>query len=261
MAVEIVNFPFQGQDDKCLVLSNAQWAATGIGTSWKQLRIGIRFAVEDYPTSIPAPLRFFIGVMSNPVNNANGQLANGYLSANMGHMVGAGSLSDNWSRSSNSSRDLVSFGGNLRAIRAVGGSLLYSSQQTSSSRLYGSLASFATKRFAFIVQVLKSSVSASYGATITAWFPAMTANNGYPSPPYGTLTLQGFLGAMVAYDPVPVLRQLDPGGGGDATYSGYAFDSLSINESANGPLNAIHVAWGKLTPRLAISDICYAILE
>jgi hypothetical protein len=262
MAVEIVNFPFQGNDDKCLVLSNAQWAATGPGSAWKRLRVGIRFAVENYPTYIPAPLRLFIGVMSNPVNDANGQLANGYLSANVGHMIGVGATATgDWNRQASSSRDLVSFNGTWIAVRAAGGALTGGPMSTSSYYLFGSLSSFATKRFAIIVEISKSVVGPSYSATVTFWPPWRAANSSVESPPYGTLTLAQFLSAMVAYDPAATLRAADPGEGGNATYGGFGLGSLSINETANGPLNAIHVAWGKVSPRIAISDICYAILE
>jgi hypothetical protein len=263
MPLEIVNFPFNSQDDKCLVLSNAQWAATGLGSAWKRLRVGIRFAVENYPTFIPAPLRLFIGVMSNPVNGANGQLANGYLSENVGHMVGlCSSATSNWSRDASTTRDLVSFNGTLQAVRAQGGALSYATGSTSGFYLLGSLSSFATKRFAIIVEIVKSVVGSSYNAAVNFTAPYWSASNVSNPPPAGTLTLAQFLSAIVAFDFAYALRTADPGFGSSETYYLYSsFGSLSVNESTYGPLNAIHVSWGKISPRIAISDICYAIIE
>jgi len=255
MPSEIINFPFQGNNDKCLVLSNSQWAATGIGQTWKRLRIGIRFCVENITNSSIPPYRTFIGLMSNPVNDTNASLSNGYLSASRNHMIGfvvklVGAT-------------LTVPGMDLLYIVHVFGirRIVYNTiSDTSSSYevdIYGSLTSFGTKRFALITEVTKSVVGPSYDTTWQIWGPNWLASY-YPSYPYGNLSLTTFLNAMLAANPLSELNTDSVGWG----YAGSGpIAGLQISEDTNGPLNAIHIAWGIQSPRLAISDVSYAVME
>jgi len=261
MAVEIVNYPYQGNDDKCLVLSNGQWAATGIGTNWRNILIGIRYCVEDYGSNMVAPARFFLGVMSNPVNNANGQLANGYLSANRGHMVGIAIVGGStYARSTGqvSGFTSMSYDCPFYARKVVGATVTDSTSWT--SYIYGAVSSDAfNKRYGLIMQVLKSVVASSYSVTIRMWAPTYRASEQWYGSYWGArgnMPLSGFLQAMTAEFPHNVLASVD---GGGHTFN-ERLNAFNVNESADGPLNAIHVAWGKVSPRIAISDICYAIL-
>jgi hypothetical protein len=254
MAVEIVNFPFGGNDDKCLVLSNAQWAATGLGSSWRSIRIGIRYCLEDLGTPIPGYLRFFLGVMSNPTVDANGQLSNGYVSAVRGHMLGIIDLNgSNLARAVSSTYNVVSFTG-ARYARLVAGGSAINSNFPGGGHLYAAKTAFGASRFAIIIQIDKSAVASSYTAYVTEYYAQEAAT--HSNTPRGNLSLSAFLQAMVAATPHSTLQALEGGG-----YFYYDYTTFSVNESANGPLNAIHVAWGKISPRIAISDICYAILE
>jgi hypothetical protein len=253
MAVEIINFPFGGNDDKCLVLSNAQWAATGIGSGWRTIRIGIRYCLEDLGTPIPGYLRFFLGVMSNPTVDANGQLSNGYLSAVRGHMLGIIDLNDlNLARAVSSTYNVVSFDGNHYA-RVVAGGSGTNSTYSGGRYFHAAKTAFGASRFAMIIQIHKSVVASSYTAFVTEYHAQYDATDS--GTPRGTLSLSAFLQAMVAEYPYSALQALEGG-----SYWYYSYNGLAVNESANGPLNAIHVSWGKVTPRIAISDICYAIL-
>jgi hypothetical protein len=256
MPIEVVNFPFQGNDDKCLVLSNAQWAATGIGTNWRTIRIGLRYCVEDIGASFPPPHPLFLGLMSNPTNDANGQLSNGYLSAVRGHMVGIFCNSTSYgSRSVNATRGVISYWQSSHGRRVVGGSVLDSSGP-STNYLYGSLGDFGTKRFGVIVEISKSVLASSYNAQITMYYYNAQATDTYGA--RGLMSLSGFINTILSGDPRNSLQAAD--GGGSIYYNTTPW-SLAIDEAANGPLNAIHVAWGKISPRIAISDICYAILQ
>jgi hypothetical protein len=253
MPIEVVNFPFQGNDDKCLVLTNAQWAATGIGTGWRTIRVGLRYCVEDIGASFPPPHPLFFGLMSNPTNDANGQLSNGYLSAARGHMLGVFcSSSSSGSRSANATRGVVSYWQSFQARRVIGGSVL-DSGNTWTNYLYGSLGDFGTKRFGIIVEITKSVLASSYTAQVVVYHYSYQASD--TNGARGLMSLGGFLNTILSGDPRNSLQTAD---GGGSTY--YGSWSMAIDEAANGPLNAIHVAWGKVSPRIAISDICYAIL-
>jgi len=256
MPVDIINFPFQSQNDKCLVLSNGQWAATGLGSSWKRIFIGIRYCVEDIGTNLNSGTGFFIGVMSNPTTDSNGNLNNGYLSATPGHMAGVYNhyTSGNITRYADATR--VSYFQTGRGIVRVGASSSLSSSFVATPMM-GSIP-FGTKRFAMIVELTKSVVASTYTLFIYAAFP--TSNTSPSAWPPGNLTLQQFVNAMLtgSYTSARDLLNVYEG---SSTYTSTNYQSVPVNEGANGPLNSIHITWGRTSPRLAISDVCYVIKE
>jgi hypothetical protein len=257
MASVIVNFPFQGDDDRCLVLSNSQWAATGLNPNWRRLRVGIRYCIEDTGSN-SSSLRFFLGAMSNPTNDANGQLSNGYFSTNWSLSGKAGIFSYGSStsyRQVNATKGTVSYSLYLNG-RFVQRGIIHSLPGYEYPYfLYGSLSSFGQRRTAIIVDIYKVSAGSQYSFVISAWSPSYAAGSAQSI--NAQLSQSAFLDAMTAYDPRPVLEGADGG-----TYYGHAFyPPEPYFESDGGPLNAIHVAWGLASPRLAISEICYAILQ
>jgi len=257
MPVQIINFPFQGQDDKCLVLSNGQWAATGIGTSWKRLWIGIRYCLEDIGTSLTSGTGFFFGVMSNPTTDSNGDLNNGYLSATPGHMAGVYNyyVSGSITRYADATR--VWYYTSLRGITRAGATSNLGTSLV--APMMGSIP-FGTKRYATILELIKSQVASTYNLTIYSAF--VTSSSDPSNWPPGNLTLQQFVNAMLTgnYSEARYLLNSSSYEGKGYTVGGF-FTNTPIDEGTNGPLNSIHIAWGRSSPRLAISDVCYVIKE
>jgi len=256
MAAEIINFPFQGQNDRCLVLSNGQWAATGIGTSWKRLWIGIRYCTEDTGQEFPTTgSRFFIGVMSNPVNDADGKISNGFPSISPSHMAGlyhvSGAL---WNWDTKPLGEIMEYYFLIRGIMKVGTSYSESSQ-TTSTNLYGSN-QFGAKRYVFVLELLKSQTGGVYNLSITH-----ITGSWHDDYPRGNLTLQNLLSAMRASNLNSAASSLNQAEGTSSAYGARSSLLVSVNENTNGPLNAIHIYWGHTIPRIAISDVCYAIKE
>jgi hypothetical protein len=256
MPVQVINFPFQGQDDKCLVLSNSQWAATGIGTSWKRLWIGIRHCVEDFGASLSTNTGFFVGVMSNPEVDSNGKLKNGFLSKTPGHMAGLYHSSTTTTYYS-LTLNRISYYIPHKAIKRAGQTSVTSSE-SAYFMIYGSVP-LGEKRYALIVELLKSQLGSTYNLTAKAVIGRWTTDPN--SIPVGTLTLEHLQNAMQASDigsaMTSVLNQYE----GTNGYTNTAGCTVPVNESTDGPLNAIHIAWGMYSPRLAISEILYVIKE
>jgi hypothetical protein len=260
MPIEVLNFPFQGNDDKCLVLSNAQWAATGLGTAWNEVWIGIRYCLEDHGVGFTTPPPFFIGVMSNPQNDANGNLSNGWLSASTSHCVGVTLGSGSMTRYVDSATGRVyqySPTVIFHPVLKVGSSSPVLGSNPSSGGYMGHT-TFGARRFLLIVRLAKGSGS-PYSMTVQM-LRAVTSS-GSSNWPLGTnMTLQSFLNVMTEGSLSNAATLASTYEGVSSSYVTSSSGTVSgVNETTNGPLNAIHVAWGRITPRLAISDICYVI--
>jgi len=259
MPVQIINFPFQSQDDKCLVLSNGQWAATGIGTSWKRLWIGVRHCTENFGASLSTNTGFFIGVMSNPEVDSNGKLKNGFLSKTPGHMAGFfHSTSYNQAlRYFDPATGRVSYYFQAPAIKRVGNTSVVSSNY-SNFMIYGATP-IGTKKYVFIVDLIKSQVGSAYNLSAQALVGNWTADpNNFPR---GTLILEHLQNAMQASDLSAAVVTLRQSEGVSSNYTVASICTVPVDESTDGPLNAIHIAWGMYSPRLAISEILYVIKE
>jgi hypothetical protein len=260
MPIEVVNFPFQGNDDKCLVLSNAQWAATGLGTAWTELWIGIRYCLEHHGAGFASPPPFFIGVMSNPQNDANGNLSNGWLSAATSHCVGITHANTGTSTLLDSATGRIyqfTSSNIFYPVLKVGSSspVLGSSVGTGG---YMGHTTFGARRFLLVVRLVKGS-GTPYSMTINMLKP-VTASSPSSWPVGTNMTLQAFLNVMIESTLNSAATLASTYESVSGAYIATITASVSgINETTNGPLNAIHVAWGRVTPRLAISDICYVI--
>jgi len=256
MPVQIINFPFQGQDDKCLVLSNGQWAATGIGTSWKRLWIGMRHCVENYGNHITTNTGFFVGVMSNPEVDSSGKLKNGFLSKTPGHMAG---LYHSTTTTTYYSLTLnrISYYIPNKAIKRVG-QISVTSPESAYFMIYGSVP-LGEKRYALVVELSKSQLGSTYNLTARAVIGRWVTDPAYL--PYGTLTLEHLQNAMQAQDIGSAITNTLNQSEGSSGYTNTAGCTVPVDESTDGPLNAIHIAWGMYSPRLAISEILYVIKE
>jgi len=258
MPVQIINFPFQGQDDKCLVLSNGQWAATGIGTSWKRLWIGVRNCVEDFGRSLSTDTGYFIGVMSNPEVDSNGKLKNGFLSKTSSHVVGMYHSTSSATRYADTNSERMHYATSARAIKRVGATSVTSTSSINLA-IFGST-SFPSKRYGHVVELLKSQVGSVYDLTIQQIYGYSATD---PATwPKGEITIEDLINAMQASN-LDMARSVLRSKEGMSSY-GYTVTStatISVNESTDGPLNAIHIAWGMYSPRLAISEILYVIKE
>jgi hypothetical protein len=199
----------------------------------------------------------FVGVMSNPTNDANGRLSNGFLSAVSSHCVGLAHMTTSASRTYDSGTGRVQYVASLNLQRKVGSALATSSG--SSAGLFGSNP-FGTKRYILVVRLQKGS-GTPY--TMTMQFVSPTTN-GLPSnwPSGNVLTTQHLINVMLASSvsqASDLLRLTYENNSSSYQHTASVSTLSGINEPADGPLNAIHIAWGRVTPRLAISDICYVI--
>jgi hypothetical protein len=255
MPIEIINLPFQGSDDKCLVLGNAQWAATGIGTSWNELWIGIRYCLEDGGSSTGAHIGFFVGVLSNPVNDSNGRLNNGYLLPQTSHWIGLAPLVVGASRAYDAGTGRVQYTTSFCLAHRNGASVNVSSGINLG--IMGSVP-FGTKRYVMIVRLQKGS-GTPYTMSMQVMAPTQnTIASHWPSG--NVITTAHLVNMMLSANlssAADLARQYENNGNSYQATSTVGVGG--VNETTLGPLNAIHVTWGLVTPRLAISDICYVI--
>lgn len=253
MALRIESLTFNDVLDKRLLLYNAQVARRLVfGNDWTRLRIAMRFAFGDYGASLQQSL-FYFGLMSNPTSPT---LTNGPLNTNTSHFMG---------QTSNATT-LSSWG------RAVTSGLAY----------YGSVNQALAKKINTTVtrspNVPLGYLSAAPGPTpcrlvLMMEFKRnssieMRIQNLYPSPstPATVMkdlpTKEALIGGMEieGEDLLSVENWLEAsvtGGGGNYTRT-TSGNTLAYDETADGPLNAVVVAWNRSIVPMVVSEILYA---
>ena len=117
MSVTITKVTISSVDDKRLVLSNAQWAATlSIGTDWDKIRVGCRISFDDLGSNPTGTPRQYIGMAASPsIGFANGPLSG----ASTGHFIGFRTADSAWTRNVGPPVDYALSGGNY-GIKKVG---------------------------------------------------------------------------------------------------------------------------------------------
>jgi hypothetical protein len=223
MSVEIIRKTVAGETGNWLVLGNAAIGAKlARGTDWTRIRIGFRYAVESTGANISGSPRLWVGVMSNPTAG----MTNGPLGSATSHFVGVRSYDSLWW---------------YRTGYYDG---------TSGNPLYGR----------GVVRVGDVTVEGASGSVATIgkvnfvgqerrWWGIAEIRKGSPNFTVGFTNNA----ADTKYDAF-IESLLNPGTIG-STGSGVA-----VNEAANGPLNAICIAWDRLTPRLHFSEIAFTYL-
>lgn len=239
MSVSINTITIGGIEDRRLNLSNSQAARViTIGTSWTRLRVGIRFAFDDYGANILTTPRLYLGAISSPsVGMANGPLTNA-----TSHFVGLITATATWARNAPSP---VWY--NLAT-----GSMYAKKINSTISTVAGTNVSVGVsgqpnlRRNIILVDILKGSPN----FTITICMPSGVAITGDVTQ---SAHLAEAMSKSALTDAATYIASIETG-----SYVGNATGALAVDEGANGFLNAVCVAWDRSSPSLNISDLMWA---
>ena len=246
MSVSIESVTIGSVEDKRLKLENAQWAATlDIGNNWDRLRIGIRMSVTDTAADIVGTPRFWLGVCSDP----SAGFANGPLSgASCKHFVGTRSIATSWVRNAGPPV-YYTHGTNAVGVVNVLGSLLTTAP---SSANWMQPADETAYRFAHIIEIDKTA-----GTTCKIAHAITNVISTQADITQAQLVNAMEIDGTDLTGAVSYLNTLT-----NASYQSGTFSaSMALDETNDGDLNAIAVAWDRSTPPMWISEMFYAKME
>ena len=224
-----------GTADQRFRLANEQTAIVmdpTILSGWKRLRIGCRFVIPDTGAAITGTPLFCFGLLSAP----SALCANGPLTSSCSHFIGLYQTSASLSRSTTYQFT------NTNVTTKVGGTV---GAHTDTDNQYIPLLE-DTVRAIMIIEFDRTDpanwVTHFHGPGITS--QAHTDKS------------QAELIAGMESEPV------GSGVYGTLGYStgGYSTETVAVDESGDGALNAICVAWNKSSV-VEFSDICYSVNE
>jgi hypothetical protein len=231
MATTVLSRTISSLLDKKLVINNSQWAALlNIGTDWNVLRIGWRWSMVDPGASLTGTPRLRIGLLSNPTPG----LGNGPNGTGTSHFVGIRSGTASWVRAAGppphmnnmSSSAAVKVGATETAVGTVNSGWL-------------SLAPDAI-RTGSILEISKGSPNYTFlpvgvtGAAGIVDLPYSALVEAMGTPRNGATLVES---AAVLNDAI---------GGSGTRYSAGNAQTIAVDESTNGPLNAICIAFDRL---------------
>jgi hypothetical protein len=216
-----------GVDDVRAALSNATLRRLlSVGTNWTQLRVAIRFSMEDPGADMTSQPTFSLGVCSgtaNPFNNG---------SATTDHWVGLRSTMATWARSAGPPPYTTLYPYTMRPYKRVG--TTYSYAPGTNNLLYAWYVLYGTSiRQVFAVDITKGSPN----FTIT-----YVARTGISNP--DDVSKETFL------QQISLLTPNIPGHSRSGTGN-----PIAVDEATDGYLNAVNVAWDRSSPKLEISDL------
>lgn len=235
MSLEIQTIPFDGIDQKDAVLNQDQMGRVfTIGSSWTTLRIGMRYALTDAGSSLGTGPELWFGLLASP----SADMANGPLTATTSHFVGV-RLLNSWIRTTGPERYLsnVEFAKRVTSTNTpvpVGTSLSGAQPETIKQALVFQMQKSGTNPVLECVN-LNGSTSLVAGRV-----------------PYSTL-----VSAMNSADMTAVESVLE---GGTAGYTLDDTNSLSVDEGADGALNAVCVAWNSGVAQLHVSEVLFRVI-
>lgn len=237
MAVTILSRTISSVLDKKLVLSNSQWAAKlSIGTSWNEIRIGLRYAMTDGAALLPGPPRLYLGMLSSPASG----LTNGPLGSSCSHWVGTVSnVGVAFARTTAPVKyEYLPF-----IAKKVGSTL------TTGASYFSHFISAdpGTVRSAVIVRILKGSPNFTVG------FCGADLAAGVVD-----CSLSALKTAMVVATFTDSDESLETSLGLGATAFSSSNTTLAVDESTNGSLDSICVAWDRFSNSIEFSEILFA---
>lgn len=239
-APTIDNVTISSVDDHRIVLANSTIARKiSIGTDWLRLRIVLRHAVDDTGANLTSTPRFWVGMMSNPTPD----VSNGPLGATTSHFVGGVTGIATWSRQTSPTRYYLNSAAGFTLGKRVGNT----STLTNGGNFFHFYAQPSTLRTVFMVEIVKSSPNYTI-SYVEHWF------NGTSS--VADVPLANVLGCCQTLTTSQAISTWLPSG----TYGAYGGTSVTVavNESVDGPLNAVCCAWDRTTPAMRISDLYWA---
>ena len=220
MATQTILRNIGGVDDMRMALSNSNpRRALSIGSNWTKIRIGVRMCING-TASITGSPRFVMGVCSgtsNPWNNG---------SAITTHFVGASSSTASWNLSSGVY--FVNTGSiDWRPTKRVG-----------TAETFGSNISL------LIVPAVSISKRWMYFLDITKGSPNFTLSGFSPN---GTGAADASYADFLATVAVEV-----------PSVGSYVFGTsrtLAVDETADGSLDSVCIAWNRTAPTIEVSDL------
>jgi hypothetical protein len=226
-------------DDRRLVLANAQAARViNIGTSWTQIRIGVRFAFDDTGADILTNPGFWLGMLASP----SASMANGPLTAATSHFVGFLSTQATWTRENapNTTYRLTSSAGGT-SVKRVGNTTTASAAGGGKNTTW--------------VSAVPASRRNVHGVEITKGAPNFNIRLlSAVSAPVTDITSAQFLTAMGQTTIAQAATYLQSLG---SSYTSTDNDNIAVSEATDGFLNAICVAWNRTPNSVHISDIAW----
>jgi hypothetical protein len=236
VSLEIQTVPFDGIDQKDAVLSGFQMARVlSVGSSWSTLRIGMRYSLTDAGISLGTGPELWFGLLASP----SADMANGPLTATTSHFVGV-RLNLNWTRATGP----VRYTSNVDFSKRV--------TATTTSVPVGSTISGADPdniKQAIVFQMQKSGTNPNLDSVHVTSGGALIAT---------TMTLEGLKNAMNAATMADAETALD------TVVAGYSLldtNSLSVDEAADGNLNAICIAWNSGVAQLHAGEAFFRVVS
>lgn len=217
-----------GNAQKRLVLSNSQAARPLIvGSTWNELRIGIRWHMRDSGANIVGNPQFFLGL------SAGSAVGQQWGDATTAHAVGVNTNAATWTR--NADRYVVSGVGNFFPAKRVGSTITRGTTLETAWCIGNGAAAATADRTLLFAQILKGSPNFS--------FRLFYRSNTAPVDISQALFLEQMqvLGTPVVTDHVFSAAQ-----------------TLAVDEGVNGALNHVHVMWAVPTPEIEIEDLAVA---
>lgn len=241
MSVVIESITISSILEKRLVLGNASWAGTlSIGSTWTRLRMGFRWAMDDNGSNIiGTPIAFF-GLLSNPAVG----LTNGFQQVTTSHFRGKVRNAATMSRGTT---PIVNYSGTFQDILRVGNT---NTQDNSETNFIS--ADPSNVRTAVIVEFDKTS-----GTAMTCQFVRVSGTAGLVD-----VSLAALKAAIEVDTMTNAAASLSNSIGGSGTrYGAAGVISKTIDESANGSFNALHIGWGLTSGLHHISEVLFARME
>lgn len=234
MSVEIETVTISAVDDKRLVLGNASAAFLhSQGNNFVRRRIGFRMAVDDTGANLTGTPRFYYGLMSSP----SAGVANGPLGATTNHFLGVRSNGSTWTRATSPTR--YSFGtGNHQLLKRIN-----TTDTSIATSTAGALvpAEPTTRRSIWILDVLKGSPN---------WTISAVAGNNTTHPDTSLEILQTAMNILTMTSVSAYLTAIT-----GAAYGAAGSGTHAVDEATDGALNAIVLAWDRISPLMYVSEI------
>ena len=226
MAITILDRTISAVSDKRIVVSNGTWVRPiPFGTTWTQLRFGIRVSMRDSGANLTGTPRFVMGVCSGSSNI--------YGDATTTNFAGVRTNQATWTRAATNYENTTNF---WVPTKRVGSTITDGTVLNTSQRWANGAASAVADRQVLFVDVNKGSPNYTFDI--------------FRLPSGGTLndiSRTTFLEQMEVAAPVIT---------GYATVTPVAF---AVDESA-GTFDHISFFWDRTTPEFEISDIAVARL-
>jgi len=233
-------------ESRLLLAQSTAARVLSIGNDWSRLRIGMRMAMGDTGADITGTPRLYAGVMSNPAVG----LTNGPLGVNTSNFFGGVTVVPTWTRDTNHYHLTNSFAATTKV-----GNVLSATGEVSTAFKMSHLPS--ANRYICVLLIDKGTdgdANWSIGSIFKSSAHAVDT-------PYERL-----VEAMEAspieedlQDRLDAIKSVINLAAGDTHYSGaiLATDKV-VDEGANGPLNAICLAWDRTAVPFYFSEVLYA---